>query len=120
MSENVRNLVGPETIRRAEQTRWWTLAYAIRELLYNADVVFVKDKPETGLWETVRTLEETGKTADYSRRFAVTHTIWIRDDCAKVLPRALERSASGRVDVRVLLNVIAAECERAAVREVTP
>lgn len=120
MSHDVRDLVGPETLRRAADTRWWALAYAIRELLYNADIVFVKNKLETGLWETVKTLEETAGSADYSKRFAVHHTMHLPEEYAKSLPRSLVRSASGRIEVVALLNAIATECERAAVREVTP
>lgn len=54
---DVMTMVGPETLKRAKETRWWAFAAILGEILYNCDVVQIERNHADGTWMTVKPTE---------------------------------------------------------------
>lgn len=119
---DVTKMVGPETLKRARETRWWAFAAILGEILYNCDVVQIDSNPD-GYWKTVKPTDPPTPYG-YRHKFCVTayQTVLNIPKHHKIPGRT---SSKGEPDgdayeVRAVLRALQAECERAALREVCP
>lgn len=114
---DVRDMIGPETLKRAQATKWWMLARALDEILYGGGTVHAESKGTGGEW-LIRKPKDDDQS--YNRRFFGPARVFIRaTENWPIHAKRLDADGS-ELDVERVLRELMHECERLAVREVSP